>query len=103
MALSDKLRYPTFFRTVPSDALQSKALADLCKFAGWQNVSKTTAFISTNRNINNNINTNTNTDDLMIGGGVAFRQSVRHQTERRLSSGGSRARLACRPNNQHFD
>uniref|UniRef100_A0A8C6KBF6 G-protein coupled receptors family 3 profile domain-containing protein n=1 Tax=Nothobranchius furzeri TaxID=105023 RepID=A0A8C6KBF6_NOTFU len=34
--LSDKKRYPTFFRTVPSDSFQSTALVQLMKFFDWR-------------------------------------------------------------------
>ncbi|XP_062860449.1 extracellular calcium-sensing receptor-like [Trichomycterus rosablanca] len=33
--LSDRTKYPTFLRTVPSDAFQAKAMARLLKLMGW--------------------------------------------------------------------
>ncbi|XP_044132780.1 extracellular calcium-sensing receptor-like [Bufo gargarizans] len=35
-SLSDRFLYPTFFRTIPSDDKQSKALAKLISFMGWK-------------------------------------------------------------------
>ncbi|XP_044132777.1 extracellular calcium-sensing receptor-like [Bufo gargarizans] len=35
-SLSDRFLYPTFFRTVPSDDKQSKALVKLISFMGWK-------------------------------------------------------------------
>ena len=37
-ALSDKSRYPTFFRTVPPDSLQARALLDICLQQKWARV-----------------------------------------------------------------
>ncbi|XP_028407746.1 LOW QUALITY PROTEIN: uncharacterized protein LOC114530333 [Dendronephthya gigantea] len=37
--LSDKLNYPRFFRTVPSDIHQAEALADIIKMYKWKKVS----------------------------------------------------------------
>ncbi|KAK5602368.1 hypothetical protein CRENBAI_013372 [Crenichthys baileyi] len=34
--LSDKIRYPTFFRTVPSDRYQITALVELMKYFDWR-------------------------------------------------------------------
>ena len=36
--LSDKLNYPRFFRTVPSDIHQAEALADIIKMYKWKKV-----------------------------------------------------------------
>ncbi|XP_074659487.1 extracellular calcium-sensing receptor-like [Tubulanus polymorphus] len=39
MSLSDKTRFPTFLRTVPSDRLQVQALCDLVRYFGWSYIS----------------------------------------------------------------
>ena len=36
--LSEKLNYPRFFRTVPSDIHQAEALADIMKMYKWEKV-----------------------------------------------------------------
>ena len=36
--LSDKSLYPTFYRTIPSDNMQSKAIAILCKYFNWTRI-----------------------------------------------------------------
>ena len=36
--LSDKVTYPTFFRTVPADDVQTLALVELAQYWGWDNV-----------------------------------------------------------------
>ena len=37
-SLSDKSRYPTFYRTVPPDSIQARALLDICIGQGWNRV-----------------------------------------------------------------
>ena len=39
VALSDRIVYPNFFRTVPSDELLAPALATVMKFYGWRQLS----------------------------------------------------------------
>lgn len=36
--LSDKALYPTFMRTIPSDAFQARVFVDLCVYYGWSQV-----------------------------------------------------------------
>jgi serine/threonine protein kinase/ABC-type branched-subunit amino acid transport system substrate-binding protein/type II secretory pathway pseudopilin PulG len=36
--LSDKERFRTFYRTVPPDSFQARAIVDICKTAGWKHV-----------------------------------------------------------------
>ena len=35
VCLSNSLKYPRFFRTMPSDALQARAMAKLLQLLGW--------------------------------------------------------------------